>query len=152
MENDHLVNYPVFKGMYVTHPDNYKMVQIEAINDYGSVSLTGWGALIYGRSKILPSILTSRKVGQFGFGNFENDEDKILYHEPNPDDPNHNFYGEIDIKGQYILISSKKAKIEIENAKYIHELQEALILAGFGKLAVTPGLTSYGENKDKIIR
>ena len=152
MEKDHLTDFPMFRGMYVTHPESYQMVQVESVNEFGSVSLVGWGSLSYGRSKILPSVLTSRKVGQLGFGNFEDDEDKILYHEPKPDDPDHDFYGEIDIKGMYILVSSKKAKVEIENARYMHELQQALILAGFGKLAVTPGLTSYGENKDTIIK
>ena len=152
MEKDHLTDFPMFKGMYVTHPESYQMVQVESVTEWGSVSLVGWGSMVYGRSKIFPSILSSRKVGQLGFGNFEDDEDKILYHEPKPDDPDHDFYGEIDIRGKYILVSSKKAKIEIENARYMHELQQALIVAGFGKLAVTPGLTSYGENKDTIIK
>lgn len=137
-------NFPLFKGMLVLHPEKYDISRITSISEMGTVTINS-GALLYGRSLICPITITSVKIGFFGFGVFKDDEQQILYHEPNPEDPDHNFYGEYNLKEGYLLLSAKGKTIELDEIKYIHQIQLALIGLGFYDLAMKTIVESAGK-------
>ena len=136
-------NLPLFKGMFVLNPDTYKVCKIDSIGEiYIKVDTS---PLSYGKSLIYPVIITSLRLNSFGFSSFKDDEKKVLYHEPKPENPDHDFYGEYDLREEYLLLSTAGRTIELDRVKYMHQIQLALINLGFTNLALKTEIQTTGK-------
>ena len=138
-------NFPLFKGMLVYHPKTFNVSNISSIKESGTVTL-GSGTLEYGRSLIYPVAITQVKLGFFGFGSFKND-DKSFYHEPVKDNTEHNFYGEYDIKEHWLYLEGNGNRIEMNDVKFLHQIQMGLINIGCINLAINTVVLNTGKVK-----
>lgn len=136
-------SFPLFKGMFVLNPNTYRACKITTIDDIHVKVNTS--PLPFGRSLIYPVLMTSIRLSSFGFSTFKDDEKRVLYHEPNPKNPDHDFYGEYDLKEEYLLLSTAGRTIELDKVKYMHQLQLALINLGFTNLALKTEITTTGK-------
>ena len=134
---------PVFKGMIVSNPITGSLSVVSEITSIGSVKLDE-SNLIFGTSGIKPAFITTVRLGYYKFGIFEDDEKRVLYHEPDLTDKNHDFYGEYSIKENYLSLSYDGNNISLENIKYLHEFQLALILIGKKDLAIKTKVSGQG--------
>jgi len=134
---------PVFKGMIVSNPITCNPSVVTEITNLGAIKLDE-SNLIFGISSIKPAFITTVRLGCYKFGIFRNDEKRVLYHEPDMTDKNHDFYGEYNIKENYLSLSYKGNSVSLENIKYIHEFQLALILIGKKDLALKTTINKQG--------
>jgi hypothetical protein len=137
-----LIN-PVFKGMIVSNPITCDLSVVTEITSLGAVKLDE-SNLIFGVSNIKPAFITAVRLGCYKFGIFRNDEKRVLYHEPDMTDKNHDFYGEYNIRENYLSLSYQGNNVSLENIKYIHEVQLALILIGKKDLAIKTKINRLG--------
>ena len=137
----------IFKGMVVLDPVSFGITRVVAMNDFGGLKLENDITERYhAKSTVYPVMITSVKIGFFGFGKFKTDEDNnVLYHEPIPDDPENNFYGEYNLKEKYLSLSGKNGNMELTEIQYVHELQAALMLFGYKRLALTSEISHAGK-------
>ena len=140
----------LFLGMYVMHPEDYSPAQVREISEYGSVKLYGYGEILWGRSLLYPVALTPSKLSNFGFGVF-NEDDKVFYHEPIKDDPDHNFYAEYSFNSKELTIITSEFEKDFFSIKYVHELQKSMLSVGLKGAALNTKVT-YSGNKILILK
>ena len=134
---------PAFKGMIVSNPITCDLSVVTEINDLGSVKLDENNAT-FSLSSLKPAFITTVRLGCYKFGIFKDDEKRVLYHEPDLTDEDHNFYGEYNIKEHYLSLSYEGNNISLEDVRYLHEFQLALILIGKKDLAIKTKVSRQG--------